>query len=68
MDQYKTFVALLPEIERVLATKGIQVPRPDYEGSPGIGLGEEADDDEVKQLSTVKQSKANHEATSDEEE
>lgn len=68
MDQYKTFIALLPEIERVLGSKGIQVPRPKYDGAPIDGVEEEAGDGEMKESSIVKQSKANHEATSDEEE
>lgn len=74
MDQYKTFIGLLPEIERVLAAKGIDVPRPQYDvksiarseskEEEGRDEGAEGESSKAKKKAT----KPNHEATSDEDE
>lgn len=66
MDQFRTFVGLLPEIERVLEAKGVSVPRPEYgTSSKSTGDGEE---EERSMKHDAKPSKLNHEATSDEDE
>lgn len=71
MDQYKTFVSLVPEIERVLESKGIQVPRPQYDKSKDEPM-EDGDGSEEEETHPKKRngkaSKPNHEATSDEDE
>lgn len=70
MDQYKTFISLLPEIERVLESKGIQVPRPQYDAPSKSNEEDEDEGSTSKALSkrNGKASKPNHEATSDEDE
>ncbi|KAK3724419.1 hypothetical protein LTR37_001043 [Vermiconidia calcicola] len=80
LDQYTAFLGLVPEIERVLKSKGITVPRPQYESQPATKDEEPAadevdeDGDEDEEASTHKgkldkfKMKKNHETTSDEEE
>lgn len=70
MDQYKTFIGLLPEIERVLESRGIQVPRPQYDKPQNDGDADGGDSDEGDKSTkrNGKRSKPNHEATSDEDE
>lgn len=71
-DQFKTFIGLLPEIERVLAAKGIEVPRPQYDAKSNVSV--EADDEDREEEDSTKRgekrskTKPNHEATSDEDE
>ncbi|GAB7352251.1 hypothetical protein MBLNU459_g2720t1 [Dothideomycetes sp. NU459] len=80
IEQFSTFVELLPQIEEVLKSKGEEVPRPKY-GSPtaitklsspstndGNTNEELAVDGPVQSgLDKFKYSKKNHEATSDED-
>lgn len=70
MDQYKTFISLLPDIERVLESKGIQVPRPQYDAPLKSNEEDEEEGGTTKASSkrNGKPSKPNHEATSDEDE
>jgi len=62
-DQFAALVSLLPEIDKALAAKGVELPRPLYDAtSSGGGFeGAKAEDEE-------KPKKANYEATDDEEE
>ncbi|KAK4890315.1 hypothetical protein LTR27_010958 [Elasticomyces elasticus] len=50
IDQYTTFLAILPQLEDLLKSKGIDVPRPKYDGasSPKAEQEDEDDDDEAK--------------------
>ncbi|TKA50545.1 hypothetical protein B0A55_12878, partial [Friedmanniomyces simplex] len=84
VDQYTALLSVLPQLESILRSQGIDVPRPQYDGPGAIqslqegeddGQDEEADADEGKDEKPVKTSKldkfklkANHEATSDEDE
>lgn len=70
IDQYKTFISLLPEIERVLESKGVQVPRPQYDAPSKSNEddGEGASTSKALSKRNGKTSKPNHEATSDEDE
>ncbi|RMZ78804.1 hypothetical protein DV738_g3572, partial [Chaetothyriales sp. CBS 135597] len=70
VEQYAALIAFLPQIEKLLSTKGERVPRPNYDGNTGTGqAGQDADegihDDGDLHLDTKK---ANIEATSDEDE
>ncbi|EME42281.1 hypothetical protein DOTSEDRAFT_154955 [Dothistroma septosporum NZE10] len=63
IDQYKVFVELLPQIESSLGDKGIDVPRPQYDGiSSARPVKEEgnaaakAEDDEREEEEQVKTS------------
>ncbi|KAK3703087.1 hypothetical protein LTR37_014698 [Vermiconidia calcicola] len=79
IDQYTAFLELVPEIERVLKSKGITVPRPRFDGGPAAKdeepVADEVDEDaDEAEASTHKgkldkfKMKKNHETTSDEEE
>ena len=80
MEQYTALVGLLPDIERVLKSKGVEVPRPKYDkAAPQVdddeedSEPEEEDEEEVAppkskgRLEKYKK-KSNHDATSDEDE
>ncbi|KAK3061884.1 hypothetical protein LTS18_005240 [Coniosporium uncinatum] len=75
VDQFAALVSLLPEIDKALAAKGVELPRPLYDAVSNGGAagkvddaedepaneGDEAEDDE-------KPKRANYEATDDEDE
>lgn len=68
MDQFSSFITVLPEIEAVLRESGQTIPRPDYAGvgsAPDESDGSEEDSgDDSKDAASRK----NIEATSDEDE
>ena len=69
LEQYSTFVELLPQIEKVLKGKGETVPRPQYTKGGGAAVKKENDeDDEEMDADDMKGGKSNFEATSDEDE
>jgi hypothetical protein len=83
MEQYTALVALLPDIERVLKSKGVEVPRPKYDKAALQVKDQEEDsapeeeDEEDEEEAAPSKSKAklskfkmksNHDATSDEDE
>lgn len=48
VDQYSALIDLLPDIERVLKGRGIEVPRPQYDGKAAASKkGAERDEDGV---------------------
>ncbi|KAL1643071.1 hypothetical protein SLS58_005040 [Diplodia intermedia] len=61
LDQYNALMGLLPEVEATLAKMGQTAVRPNFEGSGGGVAGDEAGG------AGSDSGKANHEATSDEE-
>lgn len=65
LEQYSTFIQLLPQIETTLKKGGASVPRPDYEANGTLinDTGEDANDEE-----DGPSKKANIDATSDEDE
>ncbi|KAI7090518.1 hypothetical protein KC356_g1481 [Hortaea werneckii] len=69
VDQYNAVVEIMPQVEQVLKNKNVEVARPDYDkgadsGAPVQEEGElNAASDDAKS-----DKKANHEATSDEDE
>ena len=80
VDQYVSFMELMPDIERVLKSKGVTVPRPQFSGiassskpaedeDEGGGDSEEEDDQSTKHKGKLDKfkMKKNHEATSDED-
>ncbi|RMD42027.1 hypothetical protein DV735_g3077, partial [Chaetothyriales sp. CBS 134920] len=71
VEQYAALIAILPQIEKLLSTKGERVPRPNYDGNTGQGQAEQEGDDGIREDEgddQVDTKKANIEATSDEEE
>ena len=83
IEQYTALIEILPDIERVLKSKGVEVPRPQYGKATSKTVEEEQDvdededDDEEFETSKskgklekfkLKPNHANHEATSDEDE
>lgn len=46
IEQYTAFLELVPDIERVLSSKGIDVPRPQFDGAPSSKEDDEAGDEE----------------------
>lgn len=68
LDQYAGLISVLPGIEKELRRSGIQdVPRPDYSSVDNAGGGiktEVEDEDDTEQGADTR---ANHEATSDED-
>ncbi|KAK3674460.1 hypothetical protein LTR78_005546 [Recurvomyces mirabilis] len=79
LDQYHSLLALLPQIETVLISKGENVPRPDSgnSGKPSTAKQEQdsdQDEDNTVDAKHVPENKldkymmkGNHEATSDED-
>jgi hypothetical protein len=80
MEQFTALLGVLPDIERALKSKGVEVPRPQYDKSGAAGGDEveaELEEDEEEKASGKPKSKgkldkfkikSNHEATSDEDE
>ena len=79
IEQYTALLNAIPQIERSLKAKGVDVPRPNYDSTTGTevsenGVGDEAKDRDpiYSKASTSKldqyKMRANHEATSDEDE
>lgn len=78
-DQYTTFLKLIPDIERVLKSKGINVPRPQYDkattGSKEENEEEDEEEAEESEEETLKpkgepnkfKMKKNYEGTSEED-
>ena len=48
IDQYKALIELLPQVESSLRAKGIEVPRPQYDGDSGAASINEKDNGAVK--------------------
>ncbi|KAM0717889.1 hypothetical protein Q7P37_006221 [Cladosporium fusiforme] len=82
MEQFQAFLESLPEIEKALQAKGISIPRPKYDGaSSGAADNNEEDETEDKAEAASEEEgkpikagrldrfkhRANHEATSDED-
>ena len=65
LEQYSALVSILPQIEEALVAKGEKVPRPDYSGVSSEQQGQDLNDDDNE--AELKSTKANIEATSDEE-
>ena len=83
IEQYTALIEILPDIERVLKSKRIEVPRPQYGKAAAKAVDEEEEeevddeeDDDDEEVETSKSKgklgkfklKSNHEATSDEDE
>ncbi|KAI9724754.1 MAG: hypothetical protein M1812_000029 [Candelaria pacifica] len=74
LEQFNALIDLLPHIETVLKGKGVELPRPDYEGLPSGGDAEDGEEQAVDDFKDqdVKDengaSKKNFEATSEEDE
>lgn len=68
MEQFTSVVSLLPDIETALNEKGINIKRPQYGVEQTDGPADEHDVDSKAATHTSEKSKANHEATSDEDE
>ncbi|KAI7184933.1 hypothetical protein KC363_g7434 [Hortaea werneckii] len=69
VDQYNAVVEIMPQIEQVLKNKNVEVARPDYDkgADGGSPLQEEGEPDAASD-DAKSDKKANHEATSDEDE
>ena len=65
VEQYSALIAIMPQLESLLSQKGESVPRPNFDGAPQNGSGQNDDEDDV---ADEEDKKANIEATSDEEE
>lgn len=46
VDQYTAFLELIPEIEQVLKSKGVTVPRPQYDKKASVKEEDENENDE----------------------
>ena len=82
LEQYSTFIDILPQIEAVLKKQGADVPRPVFNDAAGAGGEEDVDEnapaegeeeeEEGEAKKTAKKSvndkRSNIEATSDEDE
>lgn len=80
MEQFTGLVGILPQLEGVLKSKGVEVPRPQYDTAATQARAEDLDeseeDDEEEEFEKPKSKgkldkykmKSNHEATSDEDE
>lgn len=82
-DQFAAILEVLPQIESVLQSKGVTLPRPKYDDPVAVSEAAadqepeeaESEEDEVphvetkpsNKLETFKFKKANHEATDDED-
>ena len=81
VEQYTAFVELMPDIERVLKSKGLKAPRPQYDKSSTtkepddeLEASDEVEEEDEREVSSKHKGKLekfkmkkNHEATSDEE-
>ena len=73
MEQYSRFIELIPDIERVLKSKKVDVPRPQFNGKAtdreNSDEEEEGEDEHPASSSRNRDNskKRNHEATSDED-
>lgn len=70
LEQYAGLISVLPGVEKELRRSGVQdVPRPDYSSvDDDNGIKNEAEDDDENSNDQAAEARANHEATSDEEE
>ncbi|KAK1067041.1 hypothetical protein LTR12_010688 [Friedmanniomyces endolithicus] len=81
VDQYTALLNVLPRLEILLHDRGIQVPRPKYDGPATTNMLPEEEAEEVEEVAEEEQDvkpskrkldmklvKANHETTSDEDE
>lgn len=69
VDQYNAVVEIMPQIEQVLKNKNVEVVRPDYDkGEDSGALVQEEGESNAASDDTKSDKKANHEATSDEDE
>ncbi|KUL89880.1 hypothetical protein ZTR_02746 [Talaromyces verruculosus] len=64
IEQFNVLIGFLPEIEKVLSAKGIQVPRPAYNGA----VADKDEDEEEEEEAEAASGKKNIDATSDEDE
>lgn len=65
LEQYCSFIQIMPQIEDLLKSQGENVPRPNYDGSAPTRDEDGIKDEDVDEAMDSK--KANIEATSDEE-
>ncbi|KAI7216856.1 hypothetical protein KC333_g4576 [Hortaea werneckii] len=69
VDQYNAVVEIMPQIEQVLKNKNVEVARPDYEkGEDSSAPVQEEGEPNAASDDAKSDKKANHEATSDEDE
>ncbi|KAI6875063.1 hypothetical protein KC343_g5779 [Hortaea werneckii] len=69
VDQYNAVVEIMPQIEQVLKGKNVEVARPDYDKGPDSGArAQEEGEPNATSDDAKSDKKANHEATSDEDE
>ena len=50
MEQYNTFMSILPEVETALAAKGVDITRPDF-GGGSVAKGDHAEGGEEEEKS-----------------
>jgi len=75
VDQFAALVSLLPEIDKALAAKGVELPRPLYDVVSNGGASGKVEDAEyepankgAKAEDEEKPKRANYEATDEEDE
>lgn len=68
IEQYSSLIELLPQIEELLESRAVKVPRPDYSGTAKVDDEDDDDREEDDEDEDMDTKKANIEATSDEEE
>ncbi|KAI6891805.1 hypothetical protein KC318_g13531 [Hortaea werneckii] len=69
VDQYNAVVEIMPQIEQVLKNKNVEVARPDYDKGEDSGASVQEEGEPSAASDDAKSDKkANHEATSDEDE
>ncbi|KAI6891842.1 hypothetical protein KC318_g13488 [Hortaea werneckii] len=69
VDQYNAVVEVMPQIEQVLKNKNVEVARPDYDKGEESGAPvQEESEPNAASDDAKSDKKANHEATSDEDE
>ncbi|KAK1062945.1 hypothetical protein LTR74_009892 [Friedmanniomyces endolithicus] len=81
VDQYTALLSVLPRLENLLHGRGIEVPRPQYDGPAATNMLPEEEAEEAEEVAEEEQDvkpskrkldkkfiKANHETTSDEDE
>jgi hypothetical protein len=68
LDQYSTFIELLPQIEKELGKNGETVPRPRYEGQLSVERDAQKEEESDVDEGNGVPKKSNIEATSDEDE
>lgn len=66
VEQFSSLITVLPEIETALKEKGVEVPRPVYEGIGGAAEGDGGVGEELEDGGEGEEGKKNFEETSEE--